>query len=125
MNCFNDYHISVSFSLPGVSYLIRKMASNVTSTVQLVKEGDNSYSFNTISSFRNQSIKFNLNEEFEEETQDGRKVKTTITFEGNKMIQVQAGNKPVRLEREFHDDQIIAKCIVGDIVATRWFKAVE
>lgn len=111
--------------LSGVNYLVRKMASNVTSTVQLVKEGENSYSFNTVSTFRNQSLKFNLNEEFEEETMDGRKVKCVITFEGNKMIQQQKGDKAVRIEREFADDELIATCIVEDVVATRWFKAVE
>lgn len=101
------------------------MAGNVTSTVQLVKEGENSYSFNTVSTFKNQTMKFTLNEEFDEETMDGRKVKSLVTFEGNKMIQQQQGDKPVRIEREFTDDELITKCIVGDVVATRWFKAVE
>lgn len=101
------------------------MAGNVTSTVQLVKEGENSYSFNTVSTFRNQALKFNLNEEFEEETMDGRKVKCLITFEGNKMIQQQKGDKAVRIEREFTEDELITKCIIDDVIATRWFKAVE
>lgn len=101
------------------------MASNVTSTVQLVKEGENSYSFNTVSTFKNQSLKFKLGEEFEEETMDGRKVQSVVTFEGNKMIQQQKGDKAVRIEREFNDDELVAKCICGDVVATRWFKAVD
>lgn len=124
------HHLSdkncLTFSLsPGVNYLIRKMAGNVTSTVQLVKEGENSYSFNTVSTFKNQTMKFTLNEEFEEETMDGRKVKSLVTFEGNKMIQQQQGDKAVRIEREFSDDELITKCIVADVVATRWFKAIE
>lgn len=97
----------------------------MTSTVQLVKESDTSYSFNTVSTFRNQSLKFNVNEEFEEETMDGRKVKCLITFEGNKMIQQQQGDKAVRIEREFTDDELITTCIIGDVISTRWFKAVE
>lgn len=101
------------------------MAGNVTSTVQLVKEGENSFSFNTVSTFKNQTMKFTLNEEFEEETMDGRKVKSLVTFEGNKMIQQQQGDKAVRIEREFSDDELITKCIVADVVATRWFKAIE
>lgn len=101
------------------------MAGSVTSTVQLVKEGEDSYSFNTVSSFKNQSFKFVLNEEIEEETMDGRKVKCVVTFEGNKMIQQQKGEKAVRIEREFNEDELITKCIIGDVVATRWFKAVE
>lgn len=101
------------------------MANNVTSTVQLVKEGENSYSFNTVSTFRNQALKFTPNEEFEEERMDGQKVKTVIRFEGNKMIQEQKGDKPVIIEREFTDHELIAKCMIGDIVCTRWFNAVE
>lgn len=101
------------------------MANNITSTVQLVKEGENSYSFNTVSTFRNQAMKFTPNEEFEEERMDGQKVKTVIRFEGNKMIQEQKGDKPVIIEREFTDGELIAKCMVGDIVCMRWFKAVE
>lgn len=101
------------------------MANNVTSTVQLVKEGENSYSFNTSSTFKNQSLKFNLGEEFEEETMDGRKVKCVVTFEGNKMIQQQKGDKPVRIERVFSEDELITTCTVEDVIATRWFKAIE
>lgn len=102
------------------------MASNVTSTVQLVKEeGENSYSYHTVSTFKNQILRFKLGEEFEEETMDGRKVKCVITIEGNKMIQQQKGDRPVTIEREFTDDELITKCIIGDVVATRWFKAVE
>lgn len=101
------------------------MAGNVSATVQLVKEGENSYSFNTVSTFRNQALKFTLNEEFEEETMDGRKMKCVVTFEGNKMIQQQKGDRAIRIEREFNDDELISKCIIGDVIATRWYKAIE
>lgn len=116
--------IIAELSLSGVNYLVRKMAGSVTSTVQLVKDGDN-YSFNTESTFKNTSIKFTPGVEFDEETMDGRKVKCVITIEGNKMIQQQKGDKAVRIEREFTDAELIAKCFVGDVVATRWFKAIE
>lgn len=48
----------------GVGFMIRKMATSVSSTVQLVKTGDNSYSFNTSSTFRKTQLAFVLNEEF-------------------------------------------------------------
>jgi fatty acid-binding protein 3, muscle and heart len=108
-----------------VPYLARKMANNISSTVQLVKEGENSYSLNTVSTFRSQSLKFNLNEEFLEETMDGRKIKCLVTFDGNKMIQQQTGERAVRIEREFTENELITKCMIDEVVATRWFKAIE
>lgn len=101
------------------------MANNTTSTVQLVKESDNYYSFNTVSTFRTTCLRFILNEEFDEETMDGRKMRCVITFEGNKMIQQQYGENAIRIEREFTSDELITKCMIGEVVATRWFKAIE
>lgn len=117
--------IFISILSTGVGYLIRKMANSVSSTVQLVKDGENSYTYHTESTFRSQKLSFVLGEEFIEETMDGRKMKCVVTFEGNKMIQQQTGEKAVRIEREFFDAEMITKCFIGDVVATRWFKAVE
>lgn len=41
------------------------------------------------------------------------------------MIQQQKGEGAIRIEREFKDDELIATCSIKDVVATRWFKAVE
>lgn len=101
------------------------MATNSPSTVQLVKENGNTYSFNTTSTFRPGSFKFTLNEEFNEETLDGAKIKCVVTFEGNKMLQQQKSGKRVRIEREFSEKELITKCIVDGFVATRWFKAID
>lgn len=60
-----------------------------------------------------------------EETADGRKMKCLVTFEGCKMIQQQIGEHAIRIEREFFDDEMITKCIKDDVVATRWFKAID
>ncbi|KAG5681925.1 hypothetical protein PVAND_011328 [Polypedilum vanderplanki] len=108
----------------GVNYLIRKMANSTTSTVELVKLDDETYSFNTTSTFRSQELKFKLNEEFTEKRMDGAEVKSTITFEGNKMIQRQKGDKEIVLERVFTQDELILTCTVNNVVAKRWFKAV-
>lgn len=56
---------------------------------------------------------------------DGETVPCVITFEGNKMIQTQKGNKPVTIEREFTDTELFVTCTVGSVVSKRWFKAVE
>lgn len=100
------------------------MAGSTTSTVELVKEDDNNYSFNTTSTFRSQAIKFQPGVEFIEKRMDGQEVPCVITFDGNKMIQEQkAADKPVTIIREFTDDEIFLTCKVGAVEAKRWFKA--
>jgi len=47
-------------------------------------------------------IKFKLGEEFDEETVNGRKVKSVCTLNGNKLVQVQKGEKEVTIERKFN-----------------------
>lgn len=99
------------------------MAGSTTSTVELVKEGENDYSFNTTSTFRSQAIKFQPGVEFNEKRMDGQEVSCVITLDGNKMIQEQKGDKPVTLVRTFTEDELFLTCNVGDVEAKRWFKA--
>jgi hypothetical protein len=101
------------------------MANNVSSTVEMVKIDDETYSFNTISTFRTQELKFSPGVEFDEKRMDGETVKCVVTLEGNKMIQKQNGSKPVTIEREFTDTELFVTCTVGSVVSKRWFKAVE
>jgi fatty acid-binding protein 7 len=87
--------------------LTRKMGNTVSPVVELTKTDDGKYSLSSNSAFKNTSIKFNLNEEFDEETPDGRKVKSTITQEGNKLIHVQKNDKlSTTIVREFQPDEL-------------------
>lgn len=78
----------------------RKMGATVSPVVELT-EKDGVYTLKTTSTFKNTEIKFKLGEEFDEDTVDGRKVKSVCTLEGNKLIQVQKGEKNTTIEREF------------------------
>lgn len=78
----------------------RKMGATVSPVIELT-EKDGVYTLKTSSTFKSTEIKFKLGEEFDEETADGRKVKSTCTLEGNKLIQVQKGDKTTTIEREF------------------------
>lgn len=78
----------------------RKMGATVSPVVELT-EKDGVYTLKTTSTFKNTEIKFKLGEEFDEDTVDGRKVKSVCTLEGNKLIQVQKGDKNTTIEREF------------------------
>lgn len=108
----------------GVGMVTRKMGATVSPVVELT-EKDGVYTLKTTSTFKSTEIKFKLGEEFDEETVDGRKVKSTCTLEGNKLIQVQKGEKDTTIEREFTPTEMTAIMKVDDIVCTRVYKLQE
>lgn len=84
------------------------MGNTVSPTVKLEKS-DDMYTLTTTSTFKTTTIKFKLGEEFDEDTLDGRKVKSVIKMEGdNKLIQEQKGDKPTTITREFTDNEMVA-----------------
>ncbi|XP_012288077.1 fatty acid-binding protein, muscle isoform X2 [Orussus abietinus] len=108
----------------GVGMVVRKMGATVSPVVELT-ENSGEYTLKTSSAFKNTEIKFKPGEEFDEETPDGRKVKSVITLEGNKLIQVQKGDKETTIEREFTPTEMKAVMKVDDIVCTRVYKVQE
>ncbi|KAL6437861.1 hypothetical protein ACFW04_004292 [Cataglyphis niger] len=108
----------------GVGMVTRKMGATVSPVVELT-EKDGVYTLKTTSTFKNTEIKFKLGEEFDEDTVDGRKVKSVCTLEGNKLIQVQKGDKNTTIEREFTPTEMKAIMKVDDIVCTRVYKIQE
>ncbi|XP_011684606.1 PREDICTED: probable fatty acid-binding protein isoform X2 [Wasmannia auropunctata] len=108
----------------GVGMVTRKMGSSVSPVVELT-EKDGTYTLKTTSPFKNSEIKFQLGAEFDEETVDGRKVKSVCTLDGNKLVQVQKGEKDTTIEREFGPTEMKAIMKVDDIVCTRVYKVQE
>ncbi|XP_065354721.1 probable fatty acid-binding protein [Calliphora vicina] len=106
----------------GVGMVLRKMGNSVTPTVELKKEGD-LFTFTTSSTFKTSTISFKLGEEFDEETLDGRKVKSICTMDGNKLVQEQKGDKPSTIVREFTDSELITTLTIGEIKSVRVYKA--
>lgn len=80
--------------------MTRKMGSSVSPVVELT-ENNGLYTLKTTSPFKNSEIKFKLGEEFDEETPDGRKVKSICTLEENKLVQIQKSDKQTTIERVF------------------------
>lgn len=110
----------------GVNSFLRKIAKSLSSTTQLTKRLDGRYAIHTTAlKLITQTVEFTPNQEFEEKTADGRKVKSTIVFEENKLIHTQHGEKPFTVERRFFNDEMIAVATYGDIVSTSWSQLVE
>lgn len=92
--------------------VVRKVGNSVSPVIELTLNGDE-YTLTSQSTFKNTSITFKLGQEFEEETPDGRKVKTVITQDGNKLIQVQKGEKETTIVREFNNDEVKMVSVMG------------
>ncbi|XP_050301968.1 fatty acid-binding protein, adipocyte isoform X2 [Anthonomus grandis grandis] len=107
----------------GVGLVTRKLGNTVSPVVELKKEGDE-YILTSNSAFKNIVTKFTPGVEFDQETPDGRKVKSTITIEGNTLKEVQkAGDgKVTTIDRTWTDDEIKMVMNIGDITATRIYK---
>jgi len=93
--------------LAGVSFVTRQVGNAVSPVVEILEE-NGQYTLKSSSTFKNTSVTFRLNEPFDQETPDGRKVKATITLEGdNKLIEVQEGQgKTSKIVREFSPEEI-------------------
>ncbi|XP_017863145.1 PREDICTED: fatty acid-binding protein, muscle [Drosophila arizonae] len=107
----------------GVGMVLRKMGNTVSPTVEVTVDGD-TYTLTTTSTFKTSAISFKLGEEFDEETLDGRKVKSVITLDGNKLTQEQKGDKPSTIVREFNDNELITTLTIGNVKSVRIYKAV-
>lgn len=83
------------------------MGNAVSPVVSLQKEGDE-YILTSDSTFKHVVTKFKPGVEFDHETPDGRKVKSTITVNGNTLHEVQKGGdgKETVIDRTFTDDEI-------------------
>ncbi|XP_069699006.1 fatty acid-binding protein, muscle isoform X1 [Periplaneta americana] len=106
----------------GVGLVTRKMGNTVSPVVELTKNGDE-FCLTSQSTFKNTAINFKLGQEFDQETPDGRKVKSVITQDGSKLVEVQKGDKETTIIRDFSNDEIKMTLTVDDIVCTRIYKA--
>ncbi|XP_029028307.1 retinol-binding protein 2-like [Betta splendens] len=80
-----------------IDFATRKIATHLHQTKVIVQNGDK-FETKTLSTFRNYEVNFTVGEEFEEHTKglDNRKVKTLVTWDGDKLLCVQKGEKENR-----------------------------
>uniref|UniRef100_A0A1B6E1L0 Fatty acid-binding protein, muscle n=1 Tax=Clastoptera arizonana TaxID=38151 RepID=A0A1B6E1L0_9HEMI len=108
----------------GVGFFTRKIGNAVSPVIELI-ENNGEYSLYSNSTFKNTVTRFRLGQEFDEETPDGRTVKSLITLEdGNKLIHVQKGDKVSKIVRTFDEDEVKMILTVDDIVCTRIYKPI-
>ncbi|KAJ8680092.1 hypothetical protein QAD02_015879 [Eretmocerus hayati] len=104
---------------------VKRGLAKVAKPVVSLKENNGVYTFTTKSALKDHQITFRPNEEFNQETIDGRKnVKTIIRLEGNKMIETQYGDKVLNIVREFSEDQLITTMELDVFESVRKYKLI-
>jgi hypothetical protein len=63
----------------GVNFVLRKLGNTTKPNVNFTVNGDD-WTFTTTSAIKTSQLKFRLNQEFDEETLDGRKVKVITKY---------------------------------------------
>uniref|UniRef100_A0A674HBB3 Retinol binding protein 2 n=1 Tax=Taeniopygia guttata TaxID=59729 RepID=A0A674HBB3_TAEGU len=88
-----NFH-SFFWFLTGIDFATRKIAKHLKQTKEIVQNGDN-FKTRTLSTFRNYDVDYTVGVEFEEHTKglDNRVVKSLVTWDGDKLVCVQKGEK--------------------------------
>ncbi|XP_022351918.1 fatty acid-binding protein, heart isoform X1 [Enhydra lutris kenyoni] len=125
---FDDYMKSLAlmliiFPLPsGVGFATRQVA-NMTKPTTVIEMNGDTIILKTHSTFKNTEINFKLGVEFDETTADDRKVKSTVTLDGGKLVHVQKWDgQETTLVRELVDGKLILTLTHGNAVCTRTYE---
>ncbi|KAI1885749.1 hypothetical protein AGOR_G00207010 [Albula goreensis] len=114
---FDDYMKAI-----GVGFATRQMGNMAKPNLIIAVEDQGFISMKSQSTFKTTEIKFKLNEEFDETTADDRKTKTVITLDNGKLVQKQSWDgRSTAIERSIEDGKLIARCIMGEVVAVRTY----
>ncbi|KAJ8415799.1 hypothetical protein AAFF_G00403560 [Aldrovandia affinis] len=114
---FDDYMKAL-----GASFAIRQMGNMAKPSLIVSVDDQGVITMKSQSTLKNTEIKFKLQEEFDETTADDRKTKTVMTLENGKLVQKQSWDgKNTTIERSLEDGKLIARCIMGDVVAVRTY----
>uniref|UniRef100_A0A3Q2R1K3 Retinol binding protein 2a, cellular n=1 Tax=Fundulus heteroclitus TaxID=8078 RepID=A0A3Q2R1K3_FUNHE len=95
---FPHHNCKTSLSINAdIDFATRKIAVHLTQTKVIVQNGDK-FETKTLSTFRNYEVNFTVGVEFEEYTKglDNRTVKSLVTWDGDKLVCVQKGEKENR-----------------------------
>ncbi|XP_071356640.1 fatty acid binding protein 4a isoform X2 [Trachinotus anak] len=114
---FDDYMRAI-----GVGFATRQVGNRTKPNLIVTVDDQGTVCMKSQSAFKTTEIKFKLNEPFEETTADDRKTRTVVTLENGKLIQKQSWDgKETNIEREITDGKLVAKCIMGEVVAVRTY----
>ncbi|CAL9684706.1 unnamed protein product [Knipowitschia caucasica] len=110
--------------LDDIDFATRKIAAHLHQSKVIVQNGDK-FETKTLSTFRNYEVNFTVGVEFEEQTKglDNRKVMSLVTWDGDKLVCVQKGEKENRgWTHWIEGDMLHLEITVQDKVCHQIFK---
>ncbi|XP_071946262.1 myelin P2 protein-like [Antedon mediterranea] len=110
----------------GVGMILRNLGNTAKPTLTVTANGD-SLKFFSQTTLKNTTIEFTIGKEAESSTMDGRKIKSTVVWDGEKLKEVQVSvdgkGKTTTIEREMNDEgDLVITCTVDNIVGVRVYR---
>ncbi|CAI2354817.1 unnamed protein product [Caenorhabditis sp. 36 PRJEB53466] len=105
----------------GVGWAVRTIATKTKPTLEFTINGDE-WTMNSVSTFKNYTIKWKLGTQFDEKTADGRDVANVFSVENDRLIQVETGKnggKDSRIERYIENGKLVIVCQCNSVKCTR------
>uniref|UniRef100_A0A3Q1F2W0 Cellular retinoic acid-binding protein 1 n=1 Tax=Acanthochromis polyacanthus TaxID=80966 RepID=A0A3Q1F2W0_9TELE len=98
-----------------IDFATRKIAISLSQTKVVTQDGDK-FEFKTLSTFRNYELAFTVGVEFDEYTKglDNRNIKCLVTWEGDKLVCTQKGEKSNRSWKHWIEGDKLY--LVGDCI---------
>ncbi|PAV82078.1 hypothetical protein WR25_26997 [Diploscapter pachys] len=114
---FDEYMKEVQVAL-----VTRKIASTLKPDLDIKIEG-NKWTLHSESTFKNHTLVFTLDEEFEETTPDGRKLRSKVSLVDGKIVHIQkaikAGDRDSVITRWVDGDRMFVTLASGSVTAHR------
>ncbi|XP_044075124.1 uncharacterized protein LOC122886689 [Siniperca chuatsi] len=119
---FEDY-----LKVLNIDFATRKIAISLSQTKVVAQDGDK-FDFKTLSTLRNYELAFTVGVAFDEYTKglDNRNVKSLVTWEGDKLVCTQKGEKANRGWKHWTEgDKLYLELTCEDVVCLQVFKRKE
>ncbi|KAB5540177.1 hypothetical protein PHYPO_G00098840 [Pangasianodon hypophthalmus] len=116
---FDDYMKAIGVNDELIS------VANVVKPVITISQEEESVVITTQTVISKKEIRFQLGEEFEEKSIDGRSCKSVINLEGEKLVQVQKDeSREITIVREIQDGKLITTLTCDEVTAVVTYEKV-
>ncbi|XP_034052076.1 uncharacterized protein LOC117532731 [Gymnodraco acuticeps] len=107
-----------------IDFATRKIAISLSQT-KVISQDEDKFTVKTLSTFRNYELSFTVGVEFDEHTKglDNRNIKCLVTWEGDKLVCTQKGEKDNRGWKHWIEgDKLFLELTCEDVVCVQVFK---